>query len=295
MSFESWTAADLADQTGRRFVITGGNSGIGLEAARYLAEAGATVTIACRDRERGEQAAQEIGGHTDVAIVDLADLDSVRSFAESVTEPIDVLINNAGVMAVPLGRTKQGFEMQFGVNHLGHFALTNLLLPKITDRVVSVSSGAHRRGHIVLDDLNWERCRYQRWAAYGQSKLANLLFTLELERRLVAASSSVRALAAHPGVAATNLTNHTGYPKAVGAVFGVATRLLAQSQEMGSLPTVYAATQDLPGGSYAGPGGRSEARGNPTLVGRTPEASDPDVAGKLWQASEDLTGVTFPL
>lgn len=295
MSFASWTAADLTNQAGRRFVITGGNSGIGLEAARYLSEAGATVTIACRDRGRGEKAAEEIGGKTDVAILDLADLDSVRLFAESVTEPIDVLINNAGVMAVPLSRTKQGFEMQFGTNHLGHFALTNLLLPKITDRVVTVASSAHRMGRIVLDDLNWERRRFQRWAAYGQSKLANLLFTLELERRLVESGSPLRAMAAHPGFAATNLISHTEYPAAVSAVVGAATRLIAQSQAMGSLPTVYAATQDFPGGSYAGPGGRSEARGFPTLVGRTPEASDPELAGKLWRASEELTGVSFPL
>ena len=171
-------------------MITGGNSGIGLVAARLLAGAGAQVIIAVRDQARGQQAADDIGGDVGVRPLDLADLDSVRAFAAATTEPIDVLVNNAGVMATPLGRTAQGFETQFGVNHLGHFALTNLLLPMITDRVVSVASGAHRRGHIDLSDLNWNRRRYERWAAYGQSKLANLLFILELERRLTAPPGS---------------------------------------------------------------------------------------------------------
>ena len=289
-----WTAADLADQHGRRVVITGGNSGIGLAAARVLAGAGAQVIIAVRDQTKGEQAAGEIGGDTRVRALDLADLDSVRAFAAETTEPIDVLINNAGVMAVPLGRTAQGFETQFGVNHLGHFALTNLLLPMITDRVVSVASGAHRRGHIDLSDLNWERRRYERWAAYGQSKLANLLFVLELERRLTAAGSPVRALAAHPGYAATNLQSHSGHP-IMDRMMKLTNRIVAQSQDMGALPTVYAASIDLPGGSYVGPDGRTELRGSPTLVGRTAEASDPRVAAELWTASEKLTEVSFPL
>ena len=200
MPYPNWTADDLNDQTGRRIIITGGNSGVGLAAAHYLAAAGAQVIIAVRDLAKGRKAAAEIGGGTEVRKLDLADLDSVRAFAAETTEPIDVLINNAGVMAVPLGRTAQGFETQFGVNHLGHFALTNLLLPQITDRVVSLSSGMHRRGHIDLDDLNWQRRSYRPWPAYGQSKLANLLFILELERRLTAAGSPVRALAAHPGL-----------------------------------------------------------------------------------------------
>ena len=189
-------------------MITGGNSGIGLAAARVLSGAGALVIIAVRDQAKGQRAASEIGDDTEVRALDLADLNSVRAFAAETIEPIDVLINNAGVMAPPLSRTVQGFETQFGVNHLGHFALTNLLLPIITDRVVSVSSGAHRRGHIDLSDLNWERRRYQRWPGYGQSKLANLLFILELQRRLTAAGSPVRALGAHPGYAATNLQSH---------------------------------------------------------------------------------------
>ena len=294
MPSPSWTAADLADQQGRRIVITGGNSGIGLVAARLLAGAGAQVTIAVRDQAKGEQAASEIGRDTEVRALDLADLNSVRAFAAETSEPIDVLINNAGVMATPLGRTAQGFETQFGVNHLGHFALTNLLLPKITDRVVAVASGAHRRGHIDLDDLNWERRSYQRWAAYAQSKLANLLFVLELERRLTAAGSPVRALAAHPGYAATNLQSHSGHP-IIDRMMKLGNRIVAQSQDSGALPTVYAVSQDLPGGSYVGPDGRSGLRGNPTLVGRTAEASDPKVAAALWTASEELTGVSFPL
>ena len=288
-----WTADDLDDQQGRRFLITGGNSGIGFAAARFLARAGAQVTIAVRDPAKGQQAAAEIGGDTQVRVLDLADLDSVRAFAAETTEPIDVLINNAGVMAPPLGRTAQGFETQFGVNHLGHFALTNLLLPMITDRVVSVASGAHRRGRIDLGDLNWERRRYQRWPAYGQSKVANLLFILELDRRLTAVGSTVRALAAHPGYSATNLQSHSGSP-VLDRMMAVGNRIFAQSQDMGALPTVYAASQDLPGGSYVGPNGRSETRGYPTLVGRSAEASDTKLAAALWQASAELTGVGFP-
>jgi len=291
--YPNWTADDLNDQTGRRIIITGGNSGVGLAAAHYLAAAGAQVIIAVRDLAKGRKAAAEIGGETEVRKLDLADLDSVRAFAAETTEPIDVLINNAGVMAVPLGRTAQGFETQFGVNHLGHFVLTNLLLPQITDRVVSLSSGAHRAGHIELSDLNWERRRYQRWPAYGQSKLANLLFVLELERRLTAAGSPVRALAAHPGYSATNLQSHSGN-RVMDRLMGMGNRILAQTQEMGALPTLYAVSQDLPGGSYVGPNARRETQGYPTLVGRTAEASDPKLAAKLWTASEELTGVNFP-
>ena len=183
--------------------------------------------------------------------------------------------------------------MQFATNHLGHFALTNLLLPRITGRVVTVSSGAHRMGRIVIDDLNWERRRYQAWAAYGQSKLANLLFTLELQRRLTAAGSTVRALAAHPGYAATNLQSHTGNP-ITSMMMAIANRTVAQSDARGALPTLFAATQDLPGGSYVGPDGFRETRGYPTLVGRSAAADDLDSASALWAASEKLTATTFP-
>ena len=181
-----WTAADLPDQTGRTVVVTGANSGIGLAAARQLARVGAHVVLAVRDEAKGRDAATTIDGSTEVRRLDLADLTSVRQFADSWSGDLDVLVNNAGVMALPEQRTADGFEMQFGTNHLGHFALTNLLLPHVVDRVVTVSSSAHRMGTIHLDDLNWERRRYRSWPAYGQSKLANLLFTQELERRLSA-------------------------------------------------------------------------------------------------------------
>jgi NAD(P)-dependent dehydrogenase (short-subunit alcohol dehydrogenase family) len=218
----------------------------------------------------------------------------VRAFAEAWQGDIDVLINNAGVMRTPERRTVDGFELQVGTNHLGHFALTNLLLPQLTDRVVTVSSNAHRGGSISLDDLNWQRRRYQRWGAYQQSKLANLLFTLELERRLTAANSPVRALAAHPGYAATNLQfrSERGLED---RVMGLTNRLFAQSDEAGAWPTLFAASQDLPGGSYVGPDGFAEQRGHPTLVGRSAAASDVEMAKRLWALSEELTGVQFPL
>jgi NAD(P)-dependent dehydrogenase (short-subunit alcohol dehydrogenase family) len=257
-----------------------------------LARVGGKVILAVRDQAKGERAAAEIPG-AGLRLLDLASLESVRAFAAATTEPFDVLVNNAGVMAMPFSRTVDGFELQFGVNHLGHFALTNLLLPKIGDRVVTVSSGAHRRGRIDLTDLNWERRRFRRWDAYSQSKLANLLFTLALDRRLTAAGSPVRALAAHPGYSATNLQSHYGHP-VVDRLLGLGNRFFAQSAEMGALPTVYAATQDLPGASYVGPDGRSESRGYPTLVGRSAEASDPELAERLWEQSEKLTGVGFP-
>src|SRR3954452_22369647 len=205
MTQNKWTATDVPREDGRTFVITGANSGIGLVAARELGRAGARVVLAVRDEGKGSAAAATLPGQTEVRRLDLADLASVRAFAEAWDGEIDVLVNNAGVMAVPERRTKDGFELQIGTNHLGHFALTNLLLSHVTDRVVTVSSGAHRAGKIDLEDLNWQRRRYRRWSAYGQSKLANLLFTAELQRRLAVAGSDVRAVAAHPGYAATNL------------------------------------------------------------------------------------------
>jgi NAD(P)-dependent dehydrogenase (short-subunit alcohol dehydrogenase family) len=294
MSDSKWTAADLPDLDGRTFVITGANSGIGLEAAKALAEHGARVVLAVRDVAKGEGAAQAISGDTEVRRLDLADLSSVREFADSLQGGVDVLVNNAGVMAVPEGKTKDGFELQIGTNHLGHFALTNLLLPQITDRVVIVSSPAHRMGGMDVDDLNWQRRRFQRWRAYGQSKLANLLFLLELQRRLDGAGSDVRATAAHPGYAATNLQAHTG-SKLQHGVMAIANKVIAQSQEMGALPTLYAATEDIPGGTYIGPDGFQEQRGHPTVIGRSGAAMDEDVARKLWARSEELTGVSFPL
>ena len=209
---DRWTAADLPDLHDRTVVVSGANSGIGLVTAREVARAGARVVLAVRDEGRGRAAAATIDGDSEVRRLDLADLASVRQFAETWTGDVHVLINNAGVMAVPRQRTADGFEMHIGTNHLGPFALTNLLLANIVDRVVTLSSGVHRMGRIALDDLNWERRRYSPWPAYAQSKLANLLFTLELDRRLTAAKSSVRAVAAHPGYAATNLQSHAGNP-----------------------------------------------------------------------------------
>jgi NAD(P)-dependent dehydrogenase (short-subunit alcohol dehydrogenase family) len=288
-----WTATDIPSQAGRTVVVTGANSGLGLVTARELARAGAHVTLAVRDPARGEQAAASIAGTVTVARLDLADLKSVRTFADAWTGDLDVLVNNAGIMMVPAQITIDGFEQQFGTNHLGHFALTNLLLPHVTDRVVTLSSGLHRSGSIDLEDLNWQRRPYSATGAYAQSKLANLLFTLELQRRLTAAGSPVRALAAHPGWAATNLQGRTGSWVADRAAM-LGNRLFAQSDERGALPTLAAATRDLPGGSYLGPDGFQEMRGYPTLVGRTAPASDPELARLLWEESARLTGVDYP-
>ncbi|MCU1505147.1 MAG: putative oxidoreductase, short-chain dehydrogenase/reductase family [Microbacteriaceae bacterium] len=288
-----WSVENIPSQSGRTIIVTGANSGLGRATTTALAGAGGRVVMAVRDLKRGAAAASTITGDVEVRELDLADLSSVRRFAEEWNEPIDVLVNNAGVMLVPHGTTKDGFETQFGTNHLGHFALTNLLLPLITDRVVTVSSTAHRSGVIDLDDLNWKTRPYKAWAVYGQSKLANLLFTLELERRLESDKSSVRAVAAHPGYAATNLQGHSGNRLLTG-VLGVGNKIVAQSEQMGALPSLFAATQDLPGASYVGPDGRGEQRGHPTLVGRTAAASDVDMAKKLWIASEQLTGVRYP-
>ena len=294
MSTRKWTAADLSDLTGRTAVVTGANSGIGRAAARELARAGARVTLAVRDVAKGEAAASGMPGSVEVRRLDLADLASVRAFADGWDGDLDLLVNNAGLMAVPEGRTADGFETQIGTNHLGHFALTNLLLPRITDRVVTVASGTHRMGAIDVEDLNWERRPYNAWRAYGQSKLANLLFTLELENRLLAAGSRVRALAAHPGWAATNLQGRTRN-RVQDLLLKVGNKVIAQNDEQGALPTLYAATQDLPGGSYVGPDGFHEGRGHPTLVGRSAAASDPATARALWDLSERLTATSFPL
>lgn len=294
MPHSTWTAANLPSLTGRTAVVTGATSGLGLITARHLAGAGARVVLAVRDTDRGAQAAAGIAGETDVRALDLADLSSVRRFAEDWGGgAIDLLVNNAGIMHVPEGRTVDGFETQIGVNHLGHFALTNLLLPRITDRVVTVASLAHRMGTIDLDDLNWQHRRYDRVRAYGQSKLANLLFSLDLERRLREAGSRVRSMSAHPGYASTNLQTRTANP--VGDLLGrIGNATIAQSALAGALPTLYAASQDLPGGSFLEPDRMLGARGGPALAGRSAEASDPDLARRLWAASEELTGVGFP-
>jgi NAD(P)-dependent dehydrogenase (short-subunit alcohol dehydrogenase family) len=297
MPTSAWTPSDLPALDGRTFVVTGANSGIGRRAAHHLADRGAHVILAVRTVEKGEAAAAEMSGSTEVRRLDLSDLASVRAFADTFSgdDAIDVLINNAGLMGVPESRTADGFEMQIGTNHLGHFALTNLLLPRITGRVVTVASSAHRMGKIRLDDLNWEKPgSYDRWRAYGQSKLANLLFNLELQRRLVASDSDVIATAAHPGWASTHLQERTG-SRLQNLAMSIGNKVLAQSDEAGSWPTLYAATADLPGDAYVGPRGFQEMRGTPVLVGRTGAARDESVAKALWERSEELTGVTFPL
>jgi NAD(P)-dependent dehydrogenase (short-subunit alcohol dehydrogenase family) len=292
----TFTTVQIPTMTGRTVVITGANSGIGRAAARALAAKGAHVVLAVRDPAKGRAAAATMTGDVSVRRLDLADLASVRAFAEDFTEPIDVLINNAGLMIPPLGRTADGFELQFGTNHLGHFALTNLLLPQIRGRVVTVSSTGHRTGTIDFDDLNWEHRPYRALPAYAQSKLANLLFTAELHSRLTEAGSPVLATAAHPGMAATNLLGHLENKRSLVDRFRTAIiNRLAQSEDNGALPTLYAAVADIPGGSYAGPGGFLQGRGAPKLVGRSKAARDGAVARRLWTVSEELTGVTFPL
>jgi NAD(P)-dependent dehydrogenase (short-subunit alcohol dehydrogenase family) len=282
------------DLTGRTYIVTGANSGIGLAAARALAGRGGHVVLAVRTVAKGEEAAATIDGSTEVRPLDLTDLASVHAFADAWDADLDVLINNAGIMAVPQGTTKDGFELQIGTNHLGHFALTNLLLGRISDRVVTIASGAHRMGSVNLEDLNWERRRYDRWRAYGQSKLANLLFTLELQRRLTEAGSDLRAMAAHPGWTATNLQSHTG-SFLQNTIMAVGNKVWAMDEAGGAAPTVYSATEDIPGNSYVGPDGFQEMRGKPTLVGRSNAALDEEKARGLWELSEELTGVKFPL
>lgn len=285
-----WGVGDIPDQQGRTVIITGANSGLGAVAARALAGAGARVVLACRDVDKGRGVAEEIGDRARVRHLDLADLTSIREFAAGI-ESADVLINNAGVMAVPLRRTADGFEMQIGTNHLGHFALTGLLLGRISERIVTVSSGFHSIGAIDLNDLNWERRPYKRWPAYGQSKLANLLFTFELQRRLTAAGSAKLAVAAHPGYAATNLQSHT--ETLLDKVMAVGNKLGAQSAEMGALPELFAATAPVEPGAYYGPTRLGGMRGHPGRSGCSERARDQLTARSLWDLSERLTGVKF--
>ena len=303
----TWTTDDVSDQTGRTYLITGANSGIGLEAARVLAARGATVVMGCRSRAKADDAVADIAdsapdGRTEVLEMDLADLDSVTSAAEefrSRHERLDVLINNAGLMALPRQDTVQGLEMQIGVNHLGHFALTGHLLPVLIDtpesRIVSISSQGHRMGRIKFDDLQSEKS-YSPWPAYFQSKLANLLFTNELQRRLAEADMSTIAVAAHPGVSATNL-GHERVGGALSWMMGwtrpIFDRLVSQDAEAGALPTLRAATDpSVMGGDYFGPSGIQEMRGDPVRVGMTSRARNTTDARRLWRMSEELTGVT---
>ena len=308
-----WTAADIPDQSGRLAVVTGANSGLGFFTALELARTGAHVVATARDAARGEEAAASIrestpGAEIEVERPDLADLGSIRAFAERFAgrhEGLDLLVNNAGVMALPRRLTADGFEVHVGTNHLGHFALTGLLLERLlarpAPRVVTVTSEAHRIGRINFDDLHGER-RYSRWLAYGQSKLANLLFAYELQRRADAAGGALKSMAAHPGYAATNLQSGAsragrGLVTAIeGRAMALGNRFLAQSDEMGALPTLYAATvPDLPGGSYVGPDGLFEQRGYPKLVDSSRASKDPSTARRLWELSEELIGVRLEL
>lgn len=286
-----WTAADLPPFTGRTVIVTGANSGLGAVAARELAAKGAKIVMAVRNTEKGEGAAKQITGQVEVRQLDLQDLSSVRRFAEGI-DTADVLINNAGIMAASYALTVDGFESQIGTNHLGHFALTNLLLPKLTDRVVTVSSMAHWPGRINFDDLNFKTRRYSPWLAYSQSKLANLLFTSELQRRLEATGSPLRALAAHPGYSHTNLQGASGR-KLGDALMSAATRVVATNADFGARQTLYAASQDLPGDTFVGP--RFGYLGRTQPVGRSRRARDAATAAALWELSEQLTGTKFPL
>ena len=298
----AWTAADAPDQSGRTAVVTGANSGIGFETARVLAERGAAVVLACRDPGRAEEAAERIAGtapgaELGIVKLDLGSLTSVREAAGELraTRPkLDLLVNNAGVMYPPYQRTEDGFELQFGVNHLGHFALTGLLLGQMLampgSRVVTVSSQGHRLGRIDFGDLQSER-RYSRVAAYGQSKLANLLFTFELQRRLATAGAATSALAAHPGVTRTELTRYL--PGWMQAAAGL---LPFQGSEMGALPTLRAATDaGARGGEYYGPSGPGEMRGYPRRVGSSARSREAGLARRLWDESLRLTGVSYPV
>jgi len=300
----SWNVDQISDQSGRTAVITGANSGLGLVTARHLARAGATVVMACRDVARGADAAAAIGAAVpgaklEVAELDLSSLESIRRFATALEpQDIDLLINNAGIMMTPRKRTADGFELQLGTNHLGHFALSGLLLDRLgrapEARVVTVSSIEHKAGHLDFDDLQLEH-GYAPRKAYQASKLANAAFAVELDRRLRAAGSAVKSLLAHPGYSATNLQSSgpTGIMK---AVMSLTNRIVAQSAEQGALPILYAATADgLEGGQFYGPDGYHEMRGRPTKVDVIAEGMDLDVGRRLWELSEQLTGVAYEL
>lgn len=288
MTSSRWTSTDLPNLSGQTVVVTGASSGLGLETSRALAGAGAHVVLAVRDTAKGQRVAAEVKGSIEIRELDVADLASVGAFAEEWTGDLNVLINNAGIMAVPEGRTVDGFELQIGTNHLGPFLLTNLLLGSVTDRVVTVTSQLHARARLDLDDLNWENRPYNKMRAYSDSKLANLLFTLQLQRRLSDAGSSVRAIAAHPGIARTNLAKRAGGSS---AVFDRYLGWLFNDAEHGALPTQYAATQDVPGGSYIGPNGLGHVRGYPEIQEPSGAARDAESARRLWDISTKLTGL----
>ena len=294
-----WDSRLMLDQSGKVVIITGAGSGLGFETARLLAGKHARVVMAVRNTAKGREAAARIKkeypkADVDVVQLDLADLASVRKFVKDFRKSysrLDLLINNAGVMAPPYGKTADGFELQFGTNHLGHFALTLLLLDMLKkvpgSRVVTVSSGAHAFGMLDFEDLNWEKRRYNAWQAYGDSKLANLYFTRELQRRLDGEDADVLAVAAHPGWAATELQRHQWWVRLLNGLF-------AQSPGMGALPTLYAATApDVHGSEYFGPDGKGQMRGYPVKVQSNKRSRDMAVAGRLWDVSEEMTGVRW--
>ena len=290
-----WNEKDIGPQEERIAIVTGANSGIGFETARLLAANGARVVLACRSDEKGREALARMEGAVEFMVLDLSSLQSVEAFAASFAgkyQALDLLINNAGVMVPPFGKTKEGFEMQFGTNHLGHFALTARLFPLMKDRpgarIVNVSSGAHRMGRVDFDNLNSEK-GYRPWPAYGLSKVANLLFTYELDRRLREAGAEVVSVAAHPGWTSTNLQKTSAMAKLFSPLFGM-------KPLSGALPTLRAAVDPgVRGGDYYGPGGLGEMRGPPVKVVSNKRSHDGDVADRLWQVSEEMTGVRFPV
>lgn len=301
-----WQAMDMPDLSGRLAVVTGANSGLGLETARGLSQAGARVVLACRNQAKGERAIQDIRADVpdadlQVRALDLADLASVAEFARNLCRDdvaIDMLVNNAGVMALPAARTADGFEVQIGTNHLGHFALTARLWPVLPQaRIVTLTSLMHQIGEISRDDLNWQRRRYRKWPAYGQAKLANLLFALGLNRRIEAAGAQAISVAAHPGYAATHL--QLAGPEMAGSRLSalgmrLGNRVFAQSRAQGALPSLYAASEPgVTGGTLYGPDGFRELWGRPIRVKPAGRALKQDVAQWLWTESERLTGVTF--
>lgn len=307
MSKDKWSSDDMPELEGKNIIVTGANSGLGFEAAKSFAEKGAHVVMACRDLENAEKAKSEIEdevGDSSLVVLelDLASIESVKRFAENYRSGYDelhILCNNAGVMAIPRQETEDGFERQFGVNHLGHFALTSLLFDLLEEtdgetRIVNQSSAIHENGEIDFEDLMWEN-EYDKWGAYARSKLANVLFIYELDRRLD--SEGIKAVACHPGYASTNL-QYRG-PEEEGSrlkyfMMKAANTVLAQSAEKGSLPMLYAATsEDIKGGEYIGPGGFRQMRGYPEKQESAPQSYDEETAEKLWQVSEELTGVDF--
>jgi NAD(P)-dependent dehydrogenase (short-subunit alcohol dehydrogenase family) len=288
-----WTAAQLPDLTGKTFVVTGATGGIGLVAAREVARAGAHVVMAVRDPDKGAKVAGTFGrtrGQVDVQRLDVASLESVRAFADSWAGSVDVLINNAGIMMVPYASTHEGLESQMATNYFGPFALTNAMLPHVTDRVVSIGSQLHRMGTMRPDDLNWQKREYNPWNAYCDSKLDVQLFSYELQRRLEAVNSPVRSVIAHPGIAKTNLVSHVG--GVAGWLNGLA-RPLLNDAEHGALPTLYAATQEVDGNAYVGPDGFASIKGYPKVRKPSRAARSPESAATLWSATVQIVGAEF--